>query len=251
MAKHGEVAFEYDCISAAVNPERIGTPQIFSELLDEFHPPSVVSDVLTQYSDDGNSKGTTIFGEWLEGSFSMPVISGDRLDIAMEFLESISAEREFVARTDQLPGVMRPLRIFIPSARYSLTRLRNCDKYALTLSYRTLKEQLAREGSSVLLTSGVRNNQSFGSGSVGVPVNRFASYVFDGADRTRSVAYTLQADSEVVVTLNGKELDRHTGPTVLRIIPLASDDQRLGSNALRFECREITPEWSVRNVSVT
>lgn len=253
--RRGELAFEYDCQSDAVHIDRVGLPQIYAGRPDDFNPPTPVDDSITEYSHGGNRKLTTVFGSWYVGSIRIPVVSGDRLPLLTEFLESIREERVFTVRSDYLPGVMRPLDVFVPAQQFPHSRIRNCDKYALVLPYQTVGgETNTGKPASVAamqLTAAVTDTESYGVGAVDNAVTRYAYFVFEGTEATRTLTYQIAADAQVIVTLNGVELERYAGASVARTRAITSDMQTAGTNSLRFELPSITDNWSVQQVSIS
>lgn len=253
--RRGELLFEYECLSDVVSIDRYGLPQVFAGKPDNFDPPTPFDDSITEYSHGGDRHKTTTFGTWYVGKFRLPVVSGDRLPLVTEFLESIREGRPFTIRSDYLPGVMRPLDVFVPANQYPHARVRNCDKYALSMPYQTIGDTVNTGNpisvGAVELLAGVASLQSHGVGAVDVPVNRFAYFVFEGLEAVRTLSYTIESGSAVVVTLNGEELKRHTGASAVQTHTITSDMQTSGTNSLRFELPLITSAWSVSQVSIS
>lgn len=245
--RRGEVQFKFICQSDALSADRIGFGQVYAQLADSFDPPAPVTDSSHQFSYHRQRKSTTTHGEHWRGSVRFPKISGDRLPLVEEFIESIKGGVPYVIDASLLPGVMREFEVFTPTNLLPLNRVRSCDEYELVLTFESLGIAKPVSSAAIALVSGISSAAIVGNTGT---TQRFAYYHYEGTEADRSLVCVLNG-SNLTVTSNGHELITHNGASQAYIVTIPASTQTSGTNILRVESMAPETAWSVRDVSVT
>lgn len=247
--RRGEIEYRFTCKSEALSASRVGNEQVYAERADRFDPPAPTPDTNTQYSYRRQRKASTTHSVIWRGSVQFPIITGDRLPLLEEFLESIVDESPYIIGASMVPGVMRDLEVFTPASQLNHNRIRSCDKYALLLPFESINHSGAPVSVSAIELA-ISTQSTVVVGGDGTTLRRFAHYHFPGTEVSRTLACTL-AGNDMTVTVNGHEVIKHSGASQVYSVAVDSSMQSSGTNIIRVESLSPDTVWSIRNVTIT
>jgi len=234
--------------SSIISPARVGEDLVFSASITAFDPPTPDDTVIRQYSRRYGRKASTLVGGVVRGSIVFDRITGDRLSLLDEFIESVRGERLFTIEAGHISGISRDIEAFSSDNAFPRDRVSELDEYTFTLNYEALDDTGHTSTDAIVLAFGTVSAETRTS----TPVNpvRFASIYFPESDINRTLVMRLTG-SNLRVTCNGHRVLEHANGTQNYSFDLRTEYFMDGMNALRIESHDTTIPWSVSNVRVS